>query len=183
MISLLRLFAATAVLLLMTIAAPSAHAQTAWSGQGTGGQMAAGTMRTWAFNVPAGNFAATARITYQLQSGQDNGGLTCQLKPMNSNEFWDYGQASITGHEQSNHTVQGEITLVAQVPIAAPGGSIEIQCQANNGQTGTQRVYDVRLEMVAVRNLNTLTAIDTSGVRPPLDQRNQQHQRGQTDRH
>ncbi len=177
--SLLRQLAISGLLLFAF--STSAHAQTAWSGGGSGGQMAANQMRTWAFNVPTGNYVAIARVAYQLQSNQDTGGLTCQLKPMNSTEFWDYERVSITGHEQSNHTVQGEITLMSQVPIPAPGGAIEIQCRAGSGETGTQRVYDVRLEMIPVRTLNTLTPIDTSGVRPPLDQRNQQ--RGQTDRH
>mgnify|MGYP001270289879 CR=1 FL=1 len=127
--SLLRQLAISGLLLFAF--STSAHAQTAWSGGGSGGQMAANQMRTWAFNVPTGNYVAIARVAYQLQSNQDTGGLTCQLKPMNSTEFWDYERVSITGHEQST--------------------------------------------------LNTLTPIDTSGVRPPLDQRNQQ--RGQTDRH
>ncbi|MEZ5972164.1 MAG: hypothetical protein R3C31_10185 [Hyphomonadaceae bacterium] len=179
--SLLRQLAISGVLFFAF--ATAAQAQTAWSGGGSGGQMAAGTMRTWAFNVPAGNYVATARVAYQLQSNQDTGALTCQLKPMNSSEFWDYEQVSITGHEQSNHTVQGEITLMSQVPIAAPGGAIEIQCRAGNGQTGTQRIYDVRLEMIAVRSLNELTPIDTSGPVGPAHDRNTQRQRGATDRH
>lgn len=163
---LVRLLAVSAALAFVT-AAPSAHAQNAWSsGIQQGGELAAGQMRTWAFNLPAGNYLAFGRVSYVLRGGQDSGGLVCQLKWVNTNEFWDYEEVSITGDAQGGHTVEGEVTLMSQVTAPA-SGSIAVECRASGGQTGAQRIQDVRLELISVRSLNELTPIDTSGVRPP----------------
>lgn len=173
----LRLLAVLAALAFV-FATPNAHAQNAWSsGLQPGGDLLQGQMRSWAFNVPAGNYLAFGRVSYVLRGGQDSGGLECYLKWMNTDEFWDLQDASITGNPQGGHTVEGEITLMSQVTVPA-SGNLVVQCRASGGATGAQRIQNVTLELIAVRTLNQLTTIDTSGVRPPQDPRNRPRREG-----
>ena len=150
---------------LFALATSSAFAQTSLSGGiAQGGAITNGQTRSWAYNVPAGNYLVIGRVSYELNSEQDSVGLTCQLKRGVTSEFWDIQQASITGDAQGGHTVQGEITLLGQVPMPM-NGVLAIMCQADG--SGAREVHDVRLELVAVRALAELSRVDTSGPAVP----------------
>ena len=164
--SLLRLIAVSGVFL-CAVAASNAHAQTSLSaGIRPGGELASGQTRSWAFNVPAGNYLAIGRVAYRLNGGQDSASLRCQLKRNSGSEFWDIGQASISGDVQLDRTIEGELTLLGQVPMPS-AGSLAIECHASGGTTGARRVHDVRLELVSVQTMGELSSIDTSSPAAP----------------
>jgi hypothetical protein len=156
-ISLLRYLAIAGV---MSFAfAASAHAQVSLSsGLQPGGDIPSGQPRSWAFNVPAGNYLAIGRVTYTLTGDADGAGFDCMLKRGSTEEFWDIADASASG--VAGQTIQGEMTLISQVPMPT-NGIISIQCTAEGGQT--QHIQHVVLELVQVRVFRDLTRVDTSG--------------------
>lgn len=163
--SLLRHLAVSGTLL-FALATSSAFAQTSLSaGITQGGVIANGQTRSWAYNVPAGNYLVIGRVSYELNSEQETVGLTCQLKRGVTDEFWDIQEASVTGDAQGGHTVEGEITLLGQVPMPT-NGVLAIMCYADG--SGAREVRDVRLELVAVRALAELSRVDTSGPAAPV---------------
>lgn len=163
--SLLHLLAAAGAFLLVT-ATSSAHAQASLSsGILQGGDLAAGQTRSWAVNVPAGNYLAIGRVSYRLRSGQQPASLQCQIKRGAGTEFWDIEEASITGNRQGGQIIEGEITLLGQIPFPT-AGSLAIECRATGG---TQHVTDVRLELMQASSLGDLTVIDTSGPAVPVN--------------
>lgn len=156
--------------------AASAHAQTSLSaGISRGGDINDGQSRSWIYNVPAGNYLAIGRVSYEFNSEAETVGLTCQLKRGVTDEFWDIQEASITGDAQGGHTVEGEITLLGQIPMPT-NGTIGIKCYADG--SGAREVRDVRLELVAVRALAELSQVDTSGPAAlPTDRTNRNIER------
>lgn len=166
--SLLRKLAVSSVLL-FAFTASSAHAQTSLSaGITEGGAIGDGQARVWMYNVPAGNYLAIGRVSYELNSEAALVGMTCSLKRGQTDEFWDIQEASVTGDAQGGQTVEGEITLLGQIPLPTDG-TIGIRCYADGA--GARVVRDVRLELVAVRRLAELTQVDTSGPAIQQDQR------------
>lgn len=148
-------------------AASSAHAQTSLSsGIALGGDMTPGQSRSWAFNVPAGNYLAIGRISYRLNGGQDSASLFCELKRGSGSEFWDIGDASVSGDVNLDRIIEGELTLLGQIPMPT-AGSLAIMCRAGGGTTGARRVHHVRLELISVQTIGDLSQIDTSGPAPP----------------
>jgi len=169
--SLLRQLAVSSVLL-FAFAASSAHAQTSLSaGLSQGGQIGNGQRRAWVYNVPAGNYLAIGRVAYEFNSEAEFVGLTCSLKRGVTDEFWDIQEASISGDAQGGHTVEGEITLLGQIPMPTDG-TIAISCYADGA--GTRDIRNVRLELVAVRRMVELSQVDTSGPAGPVRDRGNQ---------
>jgi hypothetical protein len=139
--------------------ATSAHAQVSLSsGLQQGGDIPSGQPRSWAFNVPAGNYLAIGRVTYTLAGDADGAGFDCMLKRGSTEEFWDIADASASG--VAGQTIEGEMTLISQVPMPT-AGTIAIQCTADGGQT--QHIENVVLELIQVRVFRDLTRVDTSG--------------------
>lgn len=172
--SLLRQFAILSAFAFV-FAASGAHAQVSMSsGLQAGGDIPSGQVRSWAFNVPAGNYLAIGRVTYGLTGDADGAGFDCTLKRGSTDEFWDIVEASAGG--AAGQTIEGEMTLISPVPMPTDG-MLSIQCTASGGQT--QHIEDVRLELIQVRALRDLTRVDTSGPAAPVrDPRNRV-----TDRH
>ena len=156
--------------LAFVFATSSAHAQVSLSsGLRSGGDLISGQPRSWAFEVPAGNYLAIGRVTYRLTGDADGAGFDCLLKRGSTDEFWDIVEASAGG--VAGQTIEGEMTLISPVPMPT-AGMISIQCRASGGQT--QHIEDVRLELIQVRALRELTPVDTSGPAGPVrDLRNQ----------
>lgn len=172
--SLLR-YLAISGLFLCAFATP-AHAQASYSsGVQVGGEMTSGQSRAWAWNVPRGNYVAIGSLSYRLRSDTAPAKLECLIRHGVSQEFWDFEQASISGDAQGGHTIEGEITLLSQIPMAE-NGQLSIECQSTGGQT--QLIRDVRLELIAFRNTTTLTPVDPGNAGNVRDLRN----RGITDR-
>jgi hypothetical protein len=161
--SLLRLLAVSGALAFV-FATSTAHAQVSLSsGLQSGGEIPSGQPRSWAFNVPAGNYLAIGRVTYRLTGDADGAGFDCMLKRGSTDEFWDIADASASG--VAGQTIEGEMTLISQVPMPTDG-MIAIQCRAEGGQT--QRIQNVVLELIQVRVFRDLTRIDTSGPTAPV---------------
>ena len=163
--SLLRHLAIAGVMLFAF--ASSAHAQVSLSsGLQAGGDIPSGQPRSWAFNVPAGNYLAIGRVTYRLTGDANGAGFDCLLKRGSTEEFWDIADASVSGVD--GQTIEGEMTLISQVPMPT-NGTIAIQCRAEGGQT--QHIENVVLELIQVRVFRDLTRVDTSGPNAPVSDR------------
>jgi len=153
--------------------ATSAHAQASYSsGNQAGGDMTNGQSRSWGFNVPRGNYFAVGSVSYKLTSDTDEAKITCLIRHGNSSTFWDLERASVSGDAHGGHVVEGELTLLSQIQMPA-NSTLAIECYVEGGQT--QRIYDVRLEMIAARAITELTPVDPGPALGPVrgDWRNQ----------
>lgn len=150
--------------------ASTAHAQASYSsGNQAGGEMTNGQSRSWAFNVPRGTFFAIGSVSYKLQSDTNRAELECLIRHGVSSTFWDIERASISGDAQGGHIVEGELTLLSQITLPE-NGILSVECRVEGGQT--QRIYDVRLELIAVRAATELTPVDPGNRAPGQDLRN-----------